>query len=273
MPDQPIVRSLSRGLAILRAISHRGSASLADLHADTGISRPAILRLLQTLEIEGYARRWMSDGRYRISSTSPDIIKASQWSAVVADIVGPDLRQLLTRLKWPADVAVADGKSMMLCETTRRQSPHLINTLGAGYRVHMLQSAVGRAYLSYCAEAVRDTVLDRLRSSDDPLDQLAHDGAAVAAMLAEVRAQGYALREKGYRAARDRLPLEFAAVALPLQIDGHAVACISVTWVATAISPADFIAENLAILQTTVQRAETAIRMSDFDTSTLAELD
>jgi hypothetical protein len=57
--------------------------------------------------------------------------------------------------------------------------------------------------------------------------------------------------------------LEFAAAALPLLIEGQAVACISVTWVATAISPAAFIAENLARLQSAARQAEDAIRTSE----------
>lgn len=263
MPEQNPVRSLSRGLALLRSISSRGSATLAELHADTGISRPAILRLLHTLEAEGYARRWLSDGRYRISSTAPDIIKASHWSAVVADVVGPALRELLKHLSWPADVAVSDGTSMVLCETTRRHSPHMINPVAAGYRVHMLQSAVGRAYLSYCAPEIRSEILDQLKASTDQFDQLARDEKSVDGIISEVRDRGYALRAKGYHAARHALPLEFAAAALPLLIEGQAVACISVTWVATAISPAAFIAENLALLQAAARQAEDAIRTSE----------
>lgn len=254
------VRSLARGLAILRSLSKRGSASLAELHADTQISRPAILRLLHTLEVEGYARRWLSDGRYRINSKVTEIAKAPHWSAVVADVVGPTLVGLLDKLSWPTDIAVADGALMVLCETTRRQSPHMINAVAAGYRVHMLQSAVGRAYLTFCASKVRTNILEALKLSTDPLDRISRDAKAVEGMTSEIKKLGYALRARGYQAVPHALPLEFSAAALPILVNNTAVACISVTWIATAISPDKFMSQHLETLQEAASGAAKALQ-------------
>ena len=257
-PASP-VRTLSRGLTLLRVISHYGSASLEELHLETRISRPAILRLVQTLEAEGYVRRWMTDGRYRINATAPEIARSSHWSAIVADIVGPSLRELLKSLSWPADVAVREGNMMVLCETTRRQSPHLVNAVGTGYRVHMLQSAVGRAYLAYCSQQERSDIIKRLKTSGDQYDRIARDDKVFQQILTEVRQQGYALRAEGYHATPQPYPLEFHGAALPLIVDGNAVACISVTWITTATSPHDFIRDNLDLLRGAASKAESAI--------------
>jgi IclR family mhp operon transcriptional activator len=267
--DQP-VRSLIRGLAVLRGISNRGSATLAELHADTGISRPALLRLLGTLEAEGYARRWLTDGRYRISFNAPEIVKTFDLAAIVADVVGPTLQDLLEQISWPADVAVRDGYNMVLCETTRRQSPQMIHQRNAGYRVHMLQSAVGRAFLAFCQPDVRDEILAVLQASNDPNDRLARAEGAVDSLLNDARVLGYAFREKGYLATRPDLPLQFSAIAAPIMIEGRVIACISVTWIATALSEPEFVFRHLAAVKAAALRSEKALAACHFDFDAIA---
>jgi IclR family mhp operon transcriptional activator len=250
---------------VLRCISNRGSTSLAELHKDSGISRPALLRLLATLEAEGYVRRWLTDGRYRISFNAPEIVKSRGLPAIMADLVGPVLQDLLPKLSWPADIAVRDGHHMIVCETTRRKSPHLVHPVNAGYRVHMLQSAVGRAFLAFCRPFERDNILAALRKSGDLNDQLARDEKAIDALLMENRKRGYAFRKKGYFANRPNVPLEFSAIAVPILYDSHAMACLSVTWIATAMSEQEFVASYLPAIQIAARRAEHVLSASDID--------
>lgn len=52
------IRALARGLAIVNAIDRAsGPISLGELHHVTGIDRATILRILATLEQEGWVRR------------------------------------------------------------------------------------------------------------------------------------------------------------------------------------------------------------------------
>jgi hypothetical protein len=50
MPKQETMRGLERGLRVLEAFEARPISSLHDLHLSTGIPKPSLLRVLQTLE-------------------------------------------------------------------------------------------------------------------------------------------------------------------------------------------------------------------------------
>jgi len=268
MTEEP-VRSLTRGLAVLRFISNAGSTSLAELHKETGVSRPALLRILATLETEGYVRRWITDGRYRISFNAPEIVRSRGLPAIMADLASPALQELLTQLSWPGDIAVCDGRHMIICETTRRRSPHLVHPVNAGYRVHILQSAVGRAFLAFCPPLQRDTILATLRNSNDPNDQLARNEKAIDALLNECRKNGYAVRAKGYLAKRPEAALEFSAIAVPILVAGHAAACLSVTWIATAMSERKFVASYLKAVEAAAHRIQQTLSTSEIDLETV----
>src|SRR4051812_25786276 len=48
------VESAQRVLRVLRALNALRSASVAELHAATGLSKPTVVRMLETLICEGY---------------------------------------------------------------------------------------------------------------------------------------------------------------------------------------------------------------------------
>ncbi len=239
------IQSLSRGLRILTLINQRGAASLADLYHATGISRPAILRLLATLEQEGFVRRWLDDGLYRVNTLSPGNNRNIAWLTLVADTIGPCLSDLTDQIGWPVDVAVLDGDKMTICETTRRKSQYPVDLITSGYQVHLLQSAVGRAHLSFIGADARNELLGRLSRAPDPYDALARDRAAIDAVVAEVRRLGYATRSVGYSAQNTRYAGSMRAIAVPVYQDGTVAACLSVAWTATYLDAQEFSAKYL----------------------------
>ncbi len=90
------VQGLERGLQVLEALSETSSASLQDLHLATGISKPSLLRLLNTLGRAGYVTRRVGDGRYRISAFSHFRRKPDRHDRVVEG-GGPVLDRLCRR--------------------------------------------------------------------------------------------------------------------------------------------------------------------------------
>jgi IclR family mhp operon transcriptional activator len=109
-----------------------------------------------------------------------------------------------------------------------------------------------------------------LQASNDPNDKLARDGGVIDSILKDARALGYAFREKGYLATRPDLPLEFSAIAIPLLVEGRVLACISVTWIATALSEQEFVARHLTAVKAAALRSEKALAACRFDFDTIA---
>src|SRR5215469_6216750 len=95
---------------------------------------------------------------------------------------------------WPSDLMVPAGDHMEIRETTRTRSPILWQQERIGLPVNWLLSAVGRAYLAYCPSKERQRIIDLMRSSTKPEDRLAREPARLSAILAEVRARGYSMR-------------------------------------------------------------------------------
>lgn len=259
------IRSLARGLHVLSAINRLGAASLNQLHQETRISRQAILRILATLEEEGYVRRWLNDGLYRISSISPGVSRNFAQLTLMADIIAPSQVELMAQLDWPTDVAVLDGDRMAVCETTRRQSPFPFPLVRAGHRVHILQSAVGRVYLAFMEEPEREALLTRLRLSLDPYDTQSRKREAVARLVEKVRSDGFGVREPGYVAPGSGHGASMQALALPIFQGARVAACLSATWFARALSVEEFVERHLHDIKAAVAKAEMLIASSGIE--------
>src|SRR3954466_4444516 len=61
------VRSLQRGLKVLRLISRHAGIKAGEIAEQIGLARPTVYRLLETLEEEGYVVRSASDNRFRVT--------------------------------------------------------------------------------------------------------------------------------------------------------------------------------------------------------------
>ena len=88
--------------------------------------------------------------------------------AMLAHIAKPHLAALGAQIVWPVAVATPSGATMMIRETTDRQSPLALERYSAGFRVPMLASAAGRAYLAYCSTSQREALLELLARSSLP---------------------------------------------------------------------------------------------------------
>ena len=84
--------------------------SLQDIHIATAISKPSLLRILNTLERAGMVARRLADGRYRLSGFT-DVVRKRDRYERVAEAAAPVLAQLCGKLKWPSDLFVPAGDS------------------------------------------------------------------------------------------------------------------------------------------------------------------
>jgi IclR family mhp operon transcriptional activator len=103
-----------------------------------------------------------------------------------------------------------------------------------GFRVNMLRSASGRAYLAACEGPVRDAILEALRRSDQPGDHFALDAGYVARVLAEVQAQGFALRDPDFGgdfdAGRAQVDDGRDSLGVAIRLGSHVAGTLNITW-------------------------------------------
>lgn len=244
------IRGLERGLRVLQTLQVTPILSLHGIHLATRISKPSLLRVLNTLEQFGMVSRRVADGHYRISSFT-GIARKRDRHARVVEAAEPILHRLCQKVRWPSDLMVPAGDHMERRETSQASSPFSINAAqrsSVGQRIGWLLSGVGRAYLAFCPEKERQDIVHRLRKSAMPEDRLAHEPKRLDNILAEVRARGYATRDPNYAGANyGRPPSDdgLAAIAVPLLDRARVHGSINILWIRSAFTVEEFAARHL----------------------------
>jgi IclR family transcriptional regulator, mhp operon transcriptional activator len=259
------IRGLERGLQVLDVLHATPIASLHDIHLATRISKPSLLRIMNTLEQAGVVSRRLVDGRYRISALSGMAPKGDRYDRV-AEAAAPVLHRLCQKVLWPSDLVVPAGDHMERRETSRMYSPFFVQPMHrtrAHPRIGWLLTGVGRAYLAFCPEKEREGILQRLRNSDKPEDRLARDPKRLDRILAEVRQRGYATRDPTFVGGPYGAPPfddGLAAIVVPLQDGARVHGSINILWIKTAFTVEEFAARHLADLRVAAAEIVESVR-------------
>ena len=267
MPGSDRIRGLERGLQVIEALQASPISSLHELHLATRISKPSLLRILNTLENAGVVSRRLADGHYRISGFRRSERKRDRYDRV-AEVAAPVLDRLCQKVVWPSDLFVPAGDHMERRETSRprtpffvRQGPYDMKTVST--RANWLLTGVGRAYLAFCPDAERETVLRRLRKSDKPEDRLAREPKRLERILAETRARGYATRDPIFVGGPYGAPPfddGLAAIVVPLLDRPRVYGSINILWIKTAFTVEQFADRHLADLEAAAAEIVAALR-------------
>jgi len=247
------IRSLERGLTVLQALQESPISSLHELYERTGISKPALLRILQTLETSGFVARRLADGRYRLSSNLTNLVRKRDQHEAVAEAAAPVLDRLCQKVSWPSDLMVPAGDHMEVRESSRVRTPFSIYFLNhrMGTPVNWVLTAVGRAYLAFCPDRERERILARLRKSEAAENRLARDTRRFERILADTRQRGYATRDPTFAGGYYGQPFPdgLAGIAVPLLDRGRVHGVINIIWVKAARTVDDMVRDHLADLQ------------------------
>lgn len=207
----------------------RNGATVSEVAAEIRLPRTTTYRILETLSHGGYVYRDATDDRYRLTIMVRGLSDGFDDEAWVTQIARPHIDELGQDIVWPVAICSLSGTSMMVRETTDHRSPLAVERFTAGFRVPLLTSSSGRAYLAFCPPAQRETLLDILARSDREADRLARNRPEVQQLLTEVRAQGYAT------ATRARRVSDELTIAVPIVIEERVLAAVSIRLSATAV--------------------------------------
>jgi IclR family transcriptional regulator, mhp operon transcriptional activator len=248
------VRGLTRGLAILRALNENNYASALQLSRITGLPRPTVYRLLDTLIAAGYVAHGARPDIYRLTIAVRALSDGFNDEAWMTEIAAPIIAELGQSIVWPTDIATFDGEAMVVRETTHASSPLSINREKAGFRVPVLLSSLGLVYLTHLGEAERDTILRTLAASDRADSGLARDRRAVGALLAQVRRRGYGFREGG-------ISPKTGSIAVPVMWRGRPIACVNLHYILSAMTMEQVAERYLAPMRAAAAKIEKALEL------------
>lgn len=226
----PAMRGVARTLAVLTALNRNNGATVSQLAQATGISRPALYRVLEALSVHGYVSRRIDRDAYELTPlvrSLSDGYKEEDW---LRNVATPVIKELQAQVVWPTDLSTFHGNAMHLRETTRRNSPMTIDTVTVGLRLPMLLSAAGKAYLAWCPPQEQRLILRNLQATGDPADARAHDERWTSSLITTTRRRGYGERQGEYVERT-------GAIAIPIRHGGRVLACLSITFIASALTP------------------------------------
>jgi IclR family transcriptional regulator, mhp operon transcriptional activator len=224
------VESVRRALAVLEALNRHRIASVAVVHAETGLPKATIVRLLQTFCTLGYVRNDRRHGGYALASRVTSLACGFDGDPMVVEAARAWAIAFTRQHQWPLAIAVLDGDAVVVRFSTIPDSPVSPFHGTIGMRLGLLSRALGRAYLAFCPTRERDDLLRRLARSTDPEDGLAHDGVHAQRLLAAIRRSGYA--------ARDPLvePRNSDTAAVPIRNGRKVLATLGMTYFNSAVS-------------------------------------
>lgn len=160
--DARLVQGLARGLALLRTFQP-GETTLSngEMAERSGLSRPTISRLTQTLVALGYLSFQPGSGRYQLGAGVVSLCHSLLAGFPHRIAARPVLQEIADIYRIPASLGMRDQLVMLTIETARH--PHMRPArFDLGSRLPIEISAMGRAFLYALPADEREALLRRL---------------------------------------------------------------------------------------------------------------
>jgi len=178
-----VIEPIRRAFAVLEALNRRRSTTLSVLAAETGLPRPTLVRLLKTLIELGYASRVSREAGYRLTDHVLTLAGGVRFTDHLVDAAIPHMKRFTEEHGWPLYLATLSAGAMAIRHSTAPDSPMSFEAAGYNRRSPMLAGALGRAWLAFCSDDERRSVLKSIGLRQTP---------ALAATLARIRRDGHA---------------------------------------------------------------------------------
>jgi IclR family transcriptional regulator, mhp operon transcriptional activator len=270
MGEMSDTHAIVRALRVMEVLNQRSVTSVEKIYKDTGISKPTIVRILSTLVNAGYVFHISRRDGYTLTEKILRLSAGFKYSDAIVDVARPLLEEFTRRHKWQVSLATRDFDAMRFRYNTRHLSPFAPDQRLLNRRVHMLVSAVGRAYLAYCAEAEREVIMASLQGHN--VERFIEGEAeSVEALLEAIRAKRYATQERP-GTVRGR---SFRSFAIPLVSaeSGSALAAMVMFYYASAMTEPEAIGKYLDELYGIAARITSALDGTHGTTETTGPCD
>lgn len=187
--SRDVIQSIERGFAVLLAFDRDlPDPTLAELAAATGLSRPAVRRILLTLQKLGYVaargRRWI---------LTPRVLTIGQHYVAThsaAEVAQPHLLRLTELTHESASLAQLDGSDVVYVARVHVRRVMSLN-VDIGSRLPVHATSMGRVLVAWADASVVDAVIEAGLPALTPTT--ISDPVAFRDELHRVRGQGFAL--------------------------------------------------------------------------------
>jgi DNA-binding IclR family transcriptional regulator len=223
-----VSQTVERAISIVEQLSRR-PATLTEVTAELGVHKSTALRLLQTLQTGGFARR-QKDGRYTVGVRLISIAYAALESLDLREIARPHLTWLNQKYGHTMHLAsFVDDVIVYIDKYEGRSSVRMYSRVGKTVDFH--SSGVGKVILANLEQALRESVISKLTLTRYTPNTITSEEG--------LRAELAAIRERGYGYDLGEFEDFVICIAAPIRSgDGTAQSAISIS-VAKMLVPLD----------------------------------
>lgn len=252
MAEAP-VESVRRAIHLLHELNRQRVSSVRHLHRTTGLPKPTIVRLLDTLIDLGYVVNDRRQGGYQVTSLVRSLSAGFHGDPLVVEAARPWAIAFTRKFHWPVAIAILDRDAVVVRFSTIPDSPVSPFHATINMRLQLMSRALGRAYIAFCPTAERNLLLDMLGASADPEAEAAHDRDAALTLLAMIRKAGFAERSAMVE------PKSSSTIAVPVMLGRKVLATVGVTYFTSAIPKAQAIARYVPPLKEMAKNIQTSV--------------
>jgi IclR family mhp operon transcriptional activator len=226
------IQSVVRALNVLEALNQVSVASVEAIHQMTGLPKPTLIRILGTLANMGYVFHVSRRDGYALTEKVVRLSGGFRHFDAIVDAARPELEAFTREHKWQLSIATPETDALRVRFNTRHLSPFAPDQRFLNRRIGILGSAMGRAYLAFCSEIERKSLLKFLEAKDPKLHRTAEHRRKVREMIDRVQRLGYATIE---RQPGDHVR-SFAVPVMPTDPARGAIAAISMFYFSSAMT-------------------------------------
>ncbi len=229
MTSFPPVQSVRRALALLSELNKQRATTVGELHRRTGLPKPTIVRLLETLMVEGFVASDARLGGYQVTSQVSALSSGFHGAPMVIEAARPWAIDLTRRLKWPVALAVLEKDAVVVRFSTIPDSPVSPFHATINMRLSLISRGLGRAYLAFCPKEERALLVRMLAQSQDPEDRPENLPSVVRNLVRSIRERGFAERDPKVE------PTSSSTIAVPLRHGSRVLATMGLTYFRSAV--------------------------------------
>jgi DNA-binding IclR family transcriptional regulator len=214
-----VSQTVERAISIIEQLARR-PATLTEVAGELDVHKSTALRLLQTLEAAGFARR-QPDGRYTVGVRLISIAYEALESLDLRDVARPHLTPLNQRCGHTVHLAsFIDGDVVYIDKYEGRSSVRMYSRVGKTANLHA--SGVGKVILANLDPTLRDTVISRMTLTRYTPNTITSEE--------RFRAELEVIRERGYGYDEGEFEDFVVCIAAPIRSgDGTAQSAVSIS--------------------------------------------
>lgn len=226
------IQAVSRAFCVLEALNRRAWSSIGQLHQDTGLPKPTLVRMLHTLIQSGYAVKDPRQNGYCVTARVQSLSCGFHGDPLVVEAARPWAIALTRELHWPSGVAILDGDAVLIRFSTIYDSSISPFHATLNMRLSLFSNALGLAYYAFCPESERKMLRAMVGEREDALlGEREKDWIEWRVQCA--REQGYAERDPGTE------PRNSGTIAVPIMKGERVAGTIGLTFFRRGVSQDD----------------------------------